>query len=139
MIRIILLFIFIFILEACSSEKKQVNFTFDNGDILTTNNFSFVTKKGSVFISLRDESEKEMVFSEKISEVSLNIGDTIYVGNGVLRDYSREINQNPFVYLLENKNGGVASMKINGEELIFIGFDKDISNSLKGIEFEELK
>ncbi|MGB5982089.1 MAG: hypothetical protein WBG46_08090 [Nonlabens sp.] len=137
--RIVLLFVLIAITNACSFEQNQINFIFENGEVLSTDKFSFITEKGSVFIKLKDESEKVKVFSEAISKVTLNVGDTTYTGNGMYKDYSRETDRDPFVYLIDNKDHNINSMKIRGEKLIFIGFEKDISKTLQEVEFEELE
>lgn len=137
--RMIVLFVLVAITSACSFEQNQINFVFDNKEVLSTVNFAFVTEKGSVFIQLKNGAEKEKVFSEPISEVTLNIGDTIYTGNGVYKDYSREVDQAPFVYLIDNKNRNIDGMEIKGEKLMFIGFEDDIFKTLQGVEVEKLK
>jgi len=117
----------VFVFSGCNQDDKGVFFKFDAEDIVHVTDYDFFKKdNGMVFIEIKKEEDFKRLLNKTILSMEIKLTDTILKGVPIKIAFSREMQLQPFIYIIDHKTGYLVPEEINNKNLLYIGLEEDL-------------
>lgn len=123
----ILFSLFVLMVLGCDKQDTGLYFIFKNNTDLLVKKYTVYEKsEGSVYIQIEKESDYNKIVNEPIESMYIKKIDTIVQGKAIMSAFSREINLQPFIFVVNNYTGFLNFEDINHKKVFFIGLKEDL-------------
>lgn len=126
-----------FLIQGCQNQSPY-SFIFESENkTFSIEKISFykTTNNGEVYLYIEAEKDRNRFFEEPLLSVKFQTQDSIYTGKLIKVFFSREKVRTPFIIEVDNLTKKAIPIVINQKQMLFIGMDSDLSQSLlKSIE-----
>lgn len=125
-----LIFLLLTLVFGCTdTSNRLVVTTTPDQEEKTIRKFDFYeTPDQAVYLYVTNKNDREFIKKKNVYSMLFKTEDTVYVGKKINLFYSREIDLEPFVLLINNMEDRIEVFNIEGKEMFYIGLKHQIDS-----------